>query len=73
MNSLMAFLVTLGILNVSDGKDLVTVEQPPAVVAQAADVRAERIRLTNDWLRSMRQVKRHGYEPVRPITVASAD
>ena len=72
MNSLMAFLVTLGILNISDGTDLVTPQPAPnPVVEQTDDTRAERIRLTNDWLRWTRQVKSN--EPPPPVTVASVD
>ncbi len=62
MSSLMAFLVTLGILNVSDTQDQAEFFEQPFVVEQTVgndrqrDLRRERIELTNAWLRQLRQV-----------------
>ncbi len=81
MSSLIAFLVTLGVLSVSDVPKMERAyTEPTAQVEQATpesgdrlDARRERIRITNTWLRSLRQVKAKAPTQKRTLLAAGGD
>lgn len=63
MDSLIGFLVTLGIISVSNVSDAEQAGRPATVQIEVEaeepdrlDLRRERIELTNAWLRSLRRV-----------------
>jgi hypothetical protein len=73
METIVAFLVALGIATVTGQPErTVDTEENRSATQVQADARAERIRLTNAWLRATRQVYADNRAEENPRTILVA-